>query len=180
MIRKFIKSLRRFKKDDRGFMLVEFALAIPLIFTMFLTSVELGIYTTRQIFLDRGMEMTIRLVRLNTGKNYSHAELKDSICHFSGFLPDCDTRLRLEMNPIDMRDFAGFQGTADCIDTSEPVTPLRSFSHGSDHSIMLMRGCYMFDPVFRMNGLGESFAENGDGAGHAKMVSVAAFVQEPR
>ena len=41
-----------------------------------------------------------------------------------------------------------------------------------------MRACYMFDPVFRLNGLGEGFTK--DGAGHAKMVSVAAFVQEPR
>ncbi|ASM73337.1 MULTISPECIES: TadE/TadG family type IV pilus assembly protein [Roseobacteraceae] len=178
MMRVMKKGLRKFRKDESGFMVVEFALAIPLIFTMFMTSVELGIYTTRQMFLDRGMEMTIRLVRLNTARQYTHNELKDMICEFSGFLPDCNTRLRLEMNEVNMRAFTGFQGTADCVDTSEPITPLRTFSRGSDHSVMLMRGCYMFDPVFRLTGLGEGFTKNG--AGHAKMVSVAAFVQEPR
>lgn len=54
MIRLLMKGLRKFRKDERAFMLIEFALAIPLIFTMFLTSVELGIYTMRQMFLDRG------------------------------------------------------------------------------------------------------------------------------
>ncbi|WP_339770131.1 TadE/TadG family type IV pilus assembly protein [uncultured Pseudosulfitobacter sp.] len=178
MIRFVMKGLRKFRKDEGGFMVVEFALAIPLIFTMFMTSVELGIYTTRQMFLDRGMDMTIRQVRLNTAKKYTHAQLKDKICTFSGFLPDCASQLRLEMKEVDVRGFTGFGGPADCVDTSQPVTPLRTFTNGGDHSVMLMRACYMFDPVFRLNGLGEGFTK--DGAGHAKMVSVAAFVQEPR
>ena len=52
MIRAFTKSLRRFKRDEKGHMIVEFALVIPLVFTMFMTSVELGIYQMRQMFLD--------------------------------------------------------------------------------------------------------------------------------
>ncbi len=178
MIRFVMKGLRKFRKDEGGFMLIEFALAIPLIFTMFMTSVELGIYTTRQMFLDRGMDMTIRLVRLNTARKYTHAQLKDNICDFAGFLPDCDAQMRLEMKEVNMRDFRGLDGAADCVDTSKPVTPLRTFTNGGDHSVMLLRACYMFDPVFRLNGLGAGFTK--DGAGHAKMISVAAFVQEPR
>lgn len=178
MIRLLMKGLRKFRKDEGGFMLIEFALAIPLIFTMFLTSVELGIYTMRQMFLDRGMDITIRAVRLHTAKKYTHAELKDMICTYSGFLPDCDAQLRLEMKEVDMRGFSGFGAPADCVDTSQPVTPLRTFSNGGDHSVMLIRACYMFDPVFRLTGMGEGFTK--DGAGHAKMTSVAAFVQEPR
>ncbi|KEJ96775.1 TadE-like protein [Pseudosulfitobacter pseudonitzschiae] len=178
MIRLLMKGLRKFRKDERGFMLIEFALAIPLIFTMFLTSVELGIYTMRQMFLDRGMDISIREVRLNTAKKYTHAELKEMICYYSGFLPDCDSQLRLEMKEVDMRNFSGFGAPADCVDTSKPVTPLQNFTNGLDHSVMLLRACYMFDPVFRLTGLGEGFVK--DGAGHAKMISVAAFVQEPR
>ncbi|MCR8826030.1 TadE/TadG family type IV pilus assembly protein [Pseudosulfitobacter koreensis] len=178
MTRFLTKGLRRFRKEEGGFMVAEFALAIPLIFTLFLTSVELGIYTVHQMFLDRGMDMSIRMVRLNTAKNYTHAELKDMICDYSAILPDCKAQLRVEMNLVDMRSFAGLPSRADCVDISKPITPLRTFTRGSDHSIMLIRGCYMFDPIFRMNGLGEAYTK--DGAGHAQMVSTSAFVQEPR
>ncbi|MEL7099235.1 MAG: TadE/TadG family type IV pilus assembly protein [Pseudomonadota bacterium] len=177
MIRTLTRTLRRFRKREDGQMVVEFALAVPLMFTMFLTSVELGIYSMRQTFLDRGMDMTVRLVRLNTGTTYTHNDLKQMICDFSGFLPECDTTLRLEMNPIDPRAFSGFGGSADCVDVSKPVEPLRSFVQGGQHSLMLMRACYMFKPVFPSTGMGKEFTK--DGSGRVKMVSVSAFVQEP-
>ncbi|THH35696.1 pilus assembly protein [Aliishimia ponticola] len=179
MIQRLSQALRRFGRDEDGHMIVEFALVIPLIFTIFMTSVELGIYQVRQMFLDRGTDMTVRLVRLNTGADYTHAELKQMICEFSGFLDDCDDQLKLEMNPVDLRDFAGFDGAADCTDASEPVTPNRSFKHGIQHEMMLLRACYKFKPVFASTGLGYELKKHGDGAGMSKMVSVTAFVQEP-
>lgn len=179
MMRRVTTSLRRFGRDENGHMIIEFALLIPLIFTIFLTSVELGIYQVRQIFLDRGVDMTVRLVRLNTGADYSHDDLKNMICNFAGFIEDCDTQLKLEMNPVDLRDFQGFAGAADCTDASQPITPNRSFVHGIQHEMMLMRACYKFRPVFVTSGLGYEFATNGDDAGMARMVSVTAFVQEP-
>ena len=154
MIRKARNFLRRFRRDENGQMMVEFALAVPLIFTLFMTSVEMGIYALRQSFLDRGLDMAIRNVRLNTGANYSHTDIKNMICDYSGFLPDCDSALKLEMNPLNPRAFAGFNGSADCADVSQPVTPSRSFVHGSEHQLMLLRACYMFEPVFPTTGLG--------------------------
>jgi len=177
MIRKATRFLRRFGRDEDGHMLVEFALAVPLIFTLFMTSVEMGIYALRQNFLDRGLDMAVRDIRLNTGANYTHTDIKNMICGYSGFLPDCSSALKLEMNPINPRSFSGFAGTADCADLSQPVTPSRSFVHGSEHQLMLMRACYMFKPVFKSTGLGYAFTK--DGSGRVKMVSLTGFVQEP-
>lgn len=174
-----ISRLSRFKREEDGQMLIEFALVIPLIFTIFMTSVELGIYQVRQIFLDRGVDMTVRLVRLNTGEDYTHADLKTLICNFSGFLDNCDDQLKLEMTPVDIRNFAGFAESADCTDASQPVQPNRTFQQGIQNQMMLLRACYKFDPVFATSGLGFEFATKGDDAGMAKMVSVTAFVQEP-
>lgn len=174
----FLNRIKRFGRNEDGQMVVEFALGVPLIFTMFMTSVEMGIYSMRQVFLDRGMDMTVRNIRLNTGANYQHNDLKQMICDFSGLPGDCETTLRLSMNPIDIRSFNGFGGTADCVDISQPVTPLQTFSNGLDHEVMLMRACYMFKPVFPTSGLGYSLTK--DGSGRSKMVSVSAFVQEPQ
>lgn len=177
MIRKAKTFLRRFRREEDGQMMVEFALAVPLIFTLFMTSVEMGIYSVRQNFLDRGLDMAIRNVRLNTGANYTHNDIKDMICDFSGFLEDCDSALKLEMNPINPRAFSGFTGSADCADVSRPVTPSRSFVHGGEHQLMMIRACYMFNPIFPTTGLGYAFTK--DGTGRVKMVSMSGFVQEP-
>ncbi|WP_299142035.1 TadE family protein [uncultured Tateyamaria sp.] len=177
MIRKATQFLRRFRKEEDGQMMVEFALAVPLIFTMFLTSVEMGIYAVRQNFLDRGLDMAIRDVRLNTGANYTHKQIKDRICGYAGFLTDCDEALKLQMTPINPRSFSGFAGSAECADVSLPVTPSLTFVHGSEHQLMLMRACYMFEPVFPTTGLGYAFTK--DGTGRVKMVSLSGFVQEP-
>jgi Flp pilus assembly protein TadG len=179
MTQSLIQKLRRFGRDEDGHMIIEFAVLVPLIFTIFLTSVELGVYQMRQMFLDRGVDMTVRLVRLNTGAEYTHADLKALICEFSGFLDDCDSQLKLEMSPVDVRSFTGFAGTADCTDASQPVQPNRTFVNGGQNQLMLLRACYKFDPVFSTSGLGFDMATNGDDAGMAKMVSVTAFVQEP-
>lgn len=177
MIRKSMSFLRRFKNDEDGNMVVEFAIGVPLIFTMFMTSVEMGIYTMRQMFLDRGVDMTVRNIRLNTGAATDHTDLKNMVCNFAGFLEDCDTTLRLSMNPIDVRTFNGNDGPTDCVDVSEPLTPLLSFVHGGEHEMMLIRACYPFKPVFPTSGLG--YALEKDGSGRAQMFAFSAFVQEP-
>ena len=172
-----IPLIKRFARNEDGQMLVEFVLLVPLVFTIFLTSVEMGIYSMRQMFLDRGLDITVRTIRLATGDVPQHAQLKTMICDNAGFLPDCETTLRLEMQPVDARNFAGLPTNADCVDVSEPVVPLRSFVPGGDHQLMLLRACVKFDPVFPTTGLGHAFVK--DGSGRAKMTSMAAFVQEP-
>ena len=177
MIERVTSFLRGFSRKEDGQMVIEFALGVPLIFTIFMTSVEMGVYSMRQMWLDRGLDVTIRQVRLSTGDPDSHDELKEMICDQAGFLPDCDTTLRLEMMPVDLREFSGFGLQADCVDTSEPVTPVRQFVAGAEHQLMLLRACYRFNPVFPTTGLGREFVK--DGSGRVKMVSFSAFVQEP-
>jgi TadE-like protein len=177
MIRSATRFIRRFRKEEDGQVLVEFVLAIPLIFTLFLTSVEMGIYALRQSFLDRGLDMTIREIRLGTGNGFTHSQLKDRICQFSGFLPDCDTALRLEIRVVNPRNFQGFGQSADCIDAAQVPTPPPQPASGFEHDLMLMRVCYKFNPVFPTTGLG--YAYDKDGAGQVKMVSMSGFVQEP-
>lgn len=177
MIRTAKRHLRRFRREEDGQMLIEFALAIPLIFTLFMTSVEMGIYSMRQMFLDRGLDMAVRNVRLNTGADYTHNDIKLMICQYSNFLEDCDSALKLELHPVDPRNFVGFDSPEDCADISQPITPSRTFVHGSEHQLMLVQACYMFKPVFPTSGLG--YALTKDGSGRSKMVSLSGFVQEP-
>ncbi len=177
MTRSILDHLRRFGRDEDGNMTIEFVLAVPLIFTIFLTSVEMGIYAQRQMWLDRGLDIAAREIRVGTGQDLTHDELRTTICENAGFLPDCEQTLRLELFPVSVRNFQGFDSTADCVDISEPITPLRRFVHGGEQQMMLIRACYMFNPVFASTGLGKQWVK--DGSGRVQMVSYSGFVQEP-
>lgn len=180
MTHAFSRRWRRYKKDERGVLnTIEFVILFPLMLTILLTAFEFGFYQIRMVFLDRGLDLAVRDVRLNTGTSYSHATLKESICDYAGFLDDCDSQLKLEMSPVDVRGFPGLLGPADCIDASEPVQPVRQFKHGVQHQLMVLRACYKFEPVFAGLGLGQAMRENGDASGMSRMIAASAFVQEP-
>ncbi|XHY17826.1 hypothetical protein SuNHUV7_26260 (plasmid) [Pseudoseohaeicola sp. NH-UV-7] len=181
MTRAMFRFLRRFRKDEGGQLAIEFVIMVPLLFTVFLTSVELGIYSMRQMWLDRGLDMTVRLVRLNTGQVPDHDDLKDMICERAGFIPDCATSLKLEMRRVDPRNFVALSQTADCHDKSQPVLPENAPTYitGQEHDLMVLRACVTFDPLFPTTGLGFDFAQSANGAGQAQMTAMSAFVQEP-
>ena len=175
---KFKNNLLRFRRDEDGAaLLIEFALFVPLLFASFLMAVEMGLYSMREMWLDRGLDMAVRYVRLNTDENYTHDEIKQMVCDGAGWLENCDGTLRLEMIEVDPRNFAQFLPDADCVDTSEPIEPVRGFTLGEQNQLMMLRACVKFDPVYPGTGLGFEFAK--DGSGQVKMISVAAFVQEP-
>lgn len=173
-----VRSLRAFRRSETGTATVEFAIIFPFYVILFMTTVELGMITFRHSMLERGLDLAVREVRLGTGTNPSHDDIKDLICSFSGVLPNCDNNLRLEMIPVDPRNYVAPQASADCVDHSEEPHPLREFTHGGSNEMMLLRACFVFSPIFPTAGLG--YALEKDGAGNAAMVAASAFVQEPR
>jgi hypothetical protein len=54
---------------------------------------------------------------------------------------------------------------------------VRGFELGRENEMMMMRACIKFKPLYPTSGLG--YALEKDGTGRAKMISAAAFVQEP-
>jgi len=78
------------------------------------------------------------------------------------------------LNP---RVFYQYNQAADCVDTSQPIKPVRGFQLGQQNQMMMLRACVKFKPVYPTSGLG--FAFEKDGTGRATMISAAAFVQEP-
>jgi hypothetical protein len=178
MMHATLRAWRRFRRDEDGSaILLEFVIMVPLLFAALIMSVEMSFYAMRHMYLDRGLDITVRHIRLNTNTPMTHPQIKNMICDTAGFIKDCDTTLRLEMIRIDPRNFAAFNAPADCIDTSEDPRPVRGWNVGVEHEIMLLRACVGFTPLFPTSGLG--YALPKDGAGRVAMVSNAAFVQEP-
>lgn len=179
MITRLKHTLAQFRRAEHGAIYtVGFAIVLPLLFAAFFFGVEVVVHANRQFQLDRGLEVTTRAVRLNTAMAYTHDDLKTMICDNSGGLQNCESSIKLEMLPMNPRSFTGLPAMPDCANTIEPILPVRGWSVGQQHELMLMRACYNFIPVFGSLGLGALLATDAEGKG--KMVAVSAFVQEPK
>jgi len=178
MITRCKNALRRFRKqEDGGIYLLEFVILMPLIFSIFIMSWDLSLYSLRQVLLDRGLDQTVRYIRLNTRANMTHDQIKTMICQASGNTGDCQETLRLEMVKVNPRNFASMDPNVDCVDKSLPISPERGFTLGKQHDLMILRACLKFDPLIAATGVGFNYTV--DGEGQAALYAISAFVQEP-
>jgi hypothetical protein len=169
---------RRFGQSQSGGVSTEFVIAFPAVLAMMAFGVELSMVTFNQSMLEQAMDVTVREIRLGTGTAPQHDDIKDSICERAHFIRDCETNLRLEMVRIDPRDWTGIPADPDCIDTSQEVTPVRSFVNGQSNELMMLRACVRIDPLFPTTGLGKKLGEGA--GGQYALIATSAFVQEPR
>ena len=181
MTRLFGKCFRRFRKDESGNASVEFFIVVPTFIMLMLMSIEISFITLRHTLLERGLDIAVRQIRLGTGEPSSHAEIKEVICDSAAFILNCDSQLRLEMKPLDMRTGpAQLDGPILCRENAEPVDPAviaKDFNFGGVNELMVLRACYRYDPIFPDDMLGEALIK--DAYGQAAIVSMTAFVQEP-
>jgi len=95
----FINRLARFRKSEKGSATVEFAIIFPFFMLLLTSAFELGVINLRQVALDSRLDVAMREVRINTGTNYTHDDIKEMICSDAPILANCETHLRLEMVP---------------------------------------------------------------------------------
>lgn len=176
--RRFRQGLGRFFRREEGNVTVEFVILFPVIVTMFVSTVELGILTVRQTLLERGLSLAVRDLQIGLTENVDHDTIKELICDYAGgMLPDCEDALKLEMMPVNLRAYAALPDDVDCVDRAEEVNPVRSFTNGQANELMLLRACLTFTPIAPNVGLGRNFGK--DVNGDAMMYAVSAFVNEP-
>lgn len=177
-VSRIYRRLRRFGRRDEGSVTVEFAILFPAFIMILLSGVEQGMITLQHAMLERGLDLAVRDIRLGTGTAPQHDEIKHEICQYAGVLRNCETTLRLEMVQVDLRNGAiSLDDTADCVDTSEDVQPVRNFVNGQENELMILRACVKIDPIFPTTGLGKQLVK--DGAGQTALLATSAFVQEP-
>jgi Flp pilus assembly protein TadG len=170
--------LARFWHGQSGSGSLEFVIAFPIFMLLMLSSIEASFMTLRQVSLERGLDVAVRDIRLSTATPPTHSQIKQRVCDVAGIIPDCVNSVKLEMRPAETRNFGGFVASADCVDRAEEVNPVRQFTPGQDNELMIMRACVVIDPVFPNTGLALEMPL--DETGGYKLVSVSAFVQEPR
>lgn len=177
MIRLLRQRVRRFRRGDDGTASVEFVIIFPVFMLFLLFSLELSFITLRHAMLERGLDLTVRQIRLGYATPPNHPTIKGMVCDFSRLGGNCVENLRLEMKPVDPRAYAGLETVVDCTDRAEPTKPVKQFTPGQRNQLMLLRACLKYDPLLPDGVLGNALRK--DSSGQAAVVSISAFVNEP-
>ena len=176
------KRLFRFKADETGAASVEFVIIAPLYFALMLSTFEAGWLMTKSMMLERGMDLTMRDLRLGVYPNPSHQDMKKIICDNAAILKDCEASMLLELVPITTAaDVPGANNTV-CRDRSSPTDPTPTVTFNTTRGdrvleTMYVRACVMVDPL--VPGIGLALHLPKDPTGGIAMVSYGAFVNEP-
>lgn len=177
MTRAMTRLVSRFRRDESGNATIEFVVVFPIFMFLIMAGTELAMISARQVMLERAVDMTVREIRLGTGQFPQHDEIKDMVCDNAALLPTCSQTLRLEMVRVDVENWVPLDPSPDCVDISQPVEPVREFTHGGTNDLMILRVCAKFKPFFPTSRIANDLSK--DGGGYISVSSTTAFVQEP-
>ncbi len=170
--------LRVWQRAENGSATVEFVILFPVFIYLMLSSIEVGILTTRHVMLERGLDLAVREVRLNTGAPVGVDELRTMICNGAAVIPDCLQSVKVEMKPLNLRALDNIPPRADCVDVNSPAQPVRNFTNGAANELMILRACVLFDPIIETSAFWAYRPPAASGGKYA-LVSTSAFAMEP-
>lgn len=180
MTRAFVNKFRR---DETGFMSIDFIFLFPvIIFVMFL-ALEAGILATRQVMLDRALAETSRTLKLSGGTPPSQEELVQQVCDIANVFPDCTSSVTVEVAPINTNTWDVGAEYIECYDFDnrdgeDAFVPANEYDGGAGSQLMMLKICATFTPLFPYVGLGAKLRKVNET--DYSIASAIAYVNEPR
>ncbi len=171
------RALRRGARREDGSSTIEFVFYFPLFFAVLASSIEAGIFMSRQVMLERAVDISLRSLRLGTMEDPSANALRDAICDETVIIRNCREVLLLELRRIDTTTWDGLETPASCIDRNEEIQPVTQFTPGTDNELMMVRACVVVDPIIPTSGL--AMALPRDASGGYRLLASSVFVNEP-
>jgi len=169
--------LARAAREEDGTATIPFLLFLPFFMMLVISSLEMGVLMMRHVMLERGLDLSVRDLRLGTFTG-DYEDFKRNICNRAGVIPDCMNVLVVELRPVSTVTWEPLASGAICIDRANPLAPLGNpFDEGAGDQLMLVRACAKFDPIVPTTGIGFQLPKDNTGA--YALVSTTAFVNEP-
>ena len=174
-------AARHMAGQEDGTATIEFVLFFPLFLTVFMSAFESGLLMTRQVMLERAMDLSIRNLRLGLWDDPLNPPtvvmLKQEICDWATVIPDCMDALMMELRPVSTATWTPLDPNITCVNRSEVIQPVVEFNVGVENEMMLVRACAVFDPIFPLTGMGLNLPL--DPSGGYQLAATSAFVNEP-
>jgi Flp pilus assembly protein TadG len=177
-MKRLINRLRGLCRAESGSATIEFVILFPFFIGIFSSAFEASILTTRQVMLDRAVDLAVRELRLGIGGTPTHDQLKAKICNYAGLIPNCDQSLHIELETVSTDTFAMRTGQVQCVDRDQNIAPVQSFTPGTKNELMMVTVCAVFKPMNPTSGLGLKLPKVAGGSYYG-LVSISAFVNEP-
>jgi len=188
-----ISRLRQFRRDEKGGTpTVEFVILFPIYIYMMCSAWEVGMFLFRQIMLERGLDMTVRELRINDyedkwGTTAEFAEIKSGICANTPSIKNCDSLLSLATDDIDnLRNpqWGLVEEGALCADRKK-AAPDRfgnpRWNTGGENHVVVISACWFYDPMFSSFGIASEapIKAASDFGGGVAVTAISAFAIEP-
>src|SRR5690606_34376626 len=117
-----LNQLLRLWAHRTGAAAIEFALIVPVLVVICLSTLEVGWYMVQTIMLDRAVDRTVRELRVGSFANPSQTSMRQRICQEAMVLIDCTENLTVELVPVTTP--ASYpQDRARCIHRDSPIKP---------------------------------------------------------
>jgi Flp pilus assembly protein TadG len=170
--------LRRFRRDEAGTATTEFVIIVPVFFMLLLMGVDAGLVMTRQVMLDRALDIVVRDLRLGRLEDPSLNDLRTRICSQTAILPNCAANLLIDLRTVNTLSW-NFPATPPaCVDRAASITPVTSVVAGAGNDMMMLRACMIIDPLFPTTSWGLQLPL--DDSGGFQLFALSSFVNEPR
>ncbi|MEM7641970.1 MAG: TadE/TadG family type IV pilus assembly protein [Pseudomonadota bacterium] len=180
----------RIRRED-GSASVQFVLVFPFFFFIFLLSFEASMLLMRQVMLERGLDLAVREIRMDSKSTASAGDMRETICNRARILPDCVENLVVELRVVDPENWVRPSTNHPCsslVKTVVPGLPPQSviasrietsadWDGNRQDQFVIVRACYAVDPVMPGAPLGARLVDDLDGA--YRMVASSVFVVEP-
>jgi len=171
------RAVDRLRAGQGGSATIEFLIWFPVFVTIFLSSIEAAILLARVTLFERGVELSVRNVRLGIGGIDDTDKLRADICSNVLIIPDCNSDMFLDLRPIDTTTWDFPATNVPCVNREENIDPLIDFTLGNPHELMLVRACIYVNLLFPTTPLGLQI--DTDAEGGTRVLASSAFVNEP-
>jgi hypothetical protein len=170
------RLVRRFAREE-GTATVEFVILFPVFMVLTVSAIEMGVLTLRQAMIERGVDLTVRNLRVGTWHDPSADDVKHAICNGAAIIPNCLNVIHLELRPISTTTWQVPSAAPTCVDRTSDVKPVVNYTPGKRNELMLLRACVVVSPMFAHYGLAANLPLDSSGGYH--LIASTAFVNEP-
>ena len=94
-------AVKRYIRDESATATMELVIMFPLMMIVFIAAFESAMILTRQIILERTLDMSVRVLRLAQGVITDAVEVRNSMCSNTILLPNCEELLTIDLQLVD-------------------------------------------------------------------------------
>lgn len=148
--------LRRLRADTDGSQTVALAVIAPLLLTLCGFVMDVGLLMVRNVMLERAVDVRVRDIRLGKTSATDYDNLRKQICAEASIIPECETRLKLQLTAMYANSWQDPGALPDCESLKTVTyTPPREFDTATSNQLVVLRACAVVEPVMPGWGLGE-------------------------